>query len=242
MKLKSENILMNISVGVFEGSQLIALMLHGYTDQDGIKSIYNAGTGVIPSKRGKKIATQMFQYIIPILKKMNIHMIQLEVLTQNTSAIKLYKNVGFDITRQLYCYRGKIADFAKPVVYKINNLPELKWEYLKSLWSWNPTWQNGIQTIEKLLNSCTGICIYDNNILAGYLLYNLNINRVLQFAVHKNHQHKGIGQHLWQYLGKQNNNEWSVINVDSKASQAKKFLVAQGLKIYIKQFEMQLNL
>ena len=70
MKLKSENILMNISVGVFEGSQLIALMLHGYTDQDGIKSIYNAGTGVIPSKRGKKIATQMFQYIIPILKKM----------------------------------------------------------------------------------------------------------------------------------------------------------------------------
>jgi len=50
-KIKSDGIDLSLSVGAFENDALIAFIFHGYDVIDYVKYAYNAGTGVIPSKR-----------------------------------------------------------------------------------------------------------------------------------------------------------------------------------------------
>lgn len=51
LKLYSESIDRNVSVGCFDGDKLVGFMLHGMNAVDGIKTVYNAGTGVLAEAR-----------------------------------------------------------------------------------------------------------------------------------------------------------------------------------------------
>ena len=50
-KMKAENILLPYSSGAFEGDRLVGFILHGYDKINEERTIYNAGTGVIPAFR-----------------------------------------------------------------------------------------------------------------------------------------------------------------------------------------------
>ena len=96
-KIQSESIKLEFSVGAFEDNRLIAFILHGYDTIDNLKIVYNAGTGVIPAKRGNKLTAKLYEYALTILHKNDIDKVLLEVITTNKAAIKTYKNIGFKI-------------------------------------------------------------------------------------------------------------------------------------------------
>ena len=75
-KIKTDSIKLEFSVGAFEDNQLIAFILHGYDMIDNLKIVYNAGTGVIPAKRGNRLTKKLYEYVLQrnVPQKQSLHL------------------------------------------------------------------------------------------------------------------------------------------------------------------------
>ncbi|MDA3835570.1 MAG: GNAT family N-acetyltransferase [Spirochaetales bacterium] len=91
------------SVGLFDEKKLVGFVLNGVRGN----YCYDCGTAIIPSYRGKGYARLLLEKTLYILKDQAIHTWILEVLTENTKAINLYKGIGFTQQRGFNCYRIK---------------------------------------------------------------------------------------------------------------------------------------
>ena len=241
-KIKSDSIKLEFSVGAFENNQLIAFILHGYDTIDNLKIVYNAGTGVIPTKRGNKLTAKLYEYILPILHENNIDKLLLEVITTNEPAIKTYKNIGFKTIRELNCYKGSLNITNTNNDFEIRELEAYDWQKLHSFWDLKPSWQNSITAVEKLKKSNISIGIYDEEKLIGYTIFNPKIKRIYQLSVDKNYRRKGVGRQLLKHIATNYGKEISVINVDNTSKETQIFFNEIGMDIYIKQYEMELQL
>ena len=241
-KIQSDNIILEFSVGAFEDNQLIAFILHGYDTINNLKLVYNAGTGVIPAKRGNKLTTKLYKYALTILKKNDINKVLLEVITTNETAIKTYKNIGFKIIKELNCFKGSLIITNTSNDFEIHKLEEYDWQKLCSFWDLKPSWQNSITAVEKLKNYNISIGIYKSEKLIGYTIFNPKTKRIHQLSIDKDFRKMGIGHQLLEYISTTIGKEISVTNIESSSKEISKFLTDRGLKIFIKQYEMELTL
>lgn len=53
--------------------------------------------GIHSDSRGKGIGKSLFSHVIAWAKKVNLHRLDLTVITENDAAVALYKNMGFEI-------------------------------------------------------------------------------------------------------------------------------------------------
>lgn len=240
-KIKSDSVNLELSVGAFQNNQLIAFMLHGFDLVDNLKVVYNAGTGVIPEKRGQKLTSRMYAYLMPILHEKGIDNIQLEVISTNAVAIKTYKNLGFEMVRELNCYKGLLQVSTKIEAVEIRNLDIYDWQKLKSFWDFKPSWQNAITAVEKLKSTNVSLGVYRDNNLMGYIIYNPTLKRIHQLAVEKTERNNGFGTMLLNAIATQYEKEISIINVED-TPEMDTFMKQVGLKHYIKQYEMKISL
>lgn len=116
----------DLSFGMFDGSQLVAYVIHGIDRHNGKLTAYNTGTGVLPAYRGRAIVDQLYSFAIPLLKEKGIQKCLLEVICENERALKVYERIGFDIKRKLRSFSGTLPE--------ISSGEELqKWQYYKVL-------------------------------------------------------------------------------------------------------------
>lgn len=88
-----------LSFGAFWNGQLVAFILNSsgvYKDQH---VVFDAGTGVIPEHRGKKVFSALFDYTCQQLLQHNIKKYYLEVLQNNHHAVAIYHKKGFCVQR-----------------------------------------------------------------------------------------------------------------------------------------------
>ncbi|KAA5531611.1 GNAT family N-acetyltransferase [Paenimyroides baculatum] len=241
-KIQSNGIKLEFSVGAFEDDELIAFILHGYDTIENLKIVYNAGTGVIPAKRGNKLTAKLYEYVLPILQENDIDKLLLEVITTNEPAIKTYKNIGFKIIRELDCYKGSLNIISTNNNFEILELEAYDWKKMHSFWDIKPSWQNSVTAVEKLKNSNISIGVYGEEKLLGYTIFNPITKRIQQLSVDKNYRTKRVGQQLLKHISTNYGKEISVINVDSTSKETMKFFNGMGMDIYIKQYEMELAL
>ena len=98
--LTASNVDLSLSYGAFCGEQLVGIILNSsgiYNSQD---VVFDAGTGVIPEFRGKKVFSALFDYTCQQLQQHNIGKYYLEVLQTNHSAVAIYTKKGFRIARE----------------------------------------------------------------------------------------------------------------------------------------------
>lgn len=240
-KIKSDSVNLELSVGAFQNNQLIAFMLHGFDLVDNLKVVYNAGTGVIPEKRGQKLTSRMYAYLMPILHEKGIDNIQLEVISTNAVAIKTYKNLGFEMVRELNCYKGLLQVSTKIEAVEIRNFDIYDWQKLKSFWDFKPSWQNAITAVEKLKSTNVSLGVYRDNNLMGYIIYNPTLKRIHQLAVEKTERNNGFGKMLLNAIATQYEKEISIINVEDTL-EMDTFMKKIGLNHFIKQYEMKISL
>lgn len=238
-KLISDSIDLSYSAGVFEDEKLIGFILHGIGVINGEKAAYNAGTGVIPSKRGQQLTKLMYQFIVPSLEAAGIRNCYLEVLEKNIPAIKSYESVGFEVKRTLSCFKGtpKIQKNDHP--HQVIRLNGMDWDRCLTFWDWLPSWQNSITALKNIGEGNNSIGIYQDEKLVAYASYNPQNNRISQFAVDKNYRNKGLGSALFEYIYKERNAEISLINIDANATETITFLKSIGLEVFITQYEMK---
>lgn len=241
-KIKSDSIKLEFSVGAFQDNQLIAFILHGYDLVDQLKIVYNAATGVIPTKRGNKLTYKMYEHILPVLHQNDIDKLLLEVITTNERAIKTYKNIGFKIIRELNCYKGSINITNRNSDFEIRKLGQYNWPELQSFWDLKPSWQNSITALEKMKNFNISLGVYDTEKLLGYSIFNPKLKRIHQLSVDKNYRTKGAARQLLEHIATNYGKDLSAINIENTSKEILKFMKEMGMNLYIKQYEMEFPL
>ena len=240
-KLYSEDVDLSLSAGLFNNGGLVGFILHGARETNGIKTAYNAGTGIVEEFRGQHFTSRLYEFILPKLKKSGINKCVLEVISENTPAIKSYKKTGFVVKRNLECFQG--VPKAKPVPDTISfaPVPINEWLSFQEHWDWEPSWQHANQTIARS-NTNQILGIYDQGKLKGYAIFNPETGRVLQFCIKWQNRQQGYGAMLFSELGKIGPGELSVINVDGNSESTLAFLGSIGLKKSLRQYAMELAL
>ncbi|KQS47562.1 hypothetical protein ASG38_08960 [Flavobacterium sp. Leaf359] len=241
-KITNDSVRMELSVGAFEAGKLVGFILHGYDKINGKTVVYNAGTGIIPEKRGNGLTAQLYEYILPFLKAENTDIVRLEVLTENIPALKTYEKTGFKIVRNLDCYKTLLQIEGQDKDYDIRELKSFDWQNMRLFWDWEPSWQNSITAVENLKETNHAVGIFEEEQLLGYLIYNPAAKRVQQFAVKKEFRRKGLAGQLFSYIASNFGNEIALINIDGNSKETAAFLESMGFEKFISQYEMELKL
>jgi ribosomal protein S18 acetylase RimI-like enzyme len=98
-----------MSAGIFDGDKLAGFILHGVdTDEQGVLTAFNCGTGILPAYRKRGFVQELYQYLLPALKEGGVQKCGLEVITQNDIAVQSYQRVGFETVKQYKCFFGKL--------------------------------------------------------------------------------------------------------------------------------------
>lgn len=110
-----------LSFAAFDADRIVSFTCNGIGNFNGTLTAYDTGTGTLKDYRGQGLATKVFEESIPDLKAAGIKEYLLEVLQHNTGAVSLYRNIGFEVTREFYYFRATGRDRIKNVVklYKI---------------------------------------------------------------------------------------------------------------------------
>jgi ribosomal protein S18 acetylase RimI-like enzyme len=240
-KIRADKTNFDYSVGAFIDGKLVGFILHGYDIIDHHRIVYNGGTGVIPSQRKHGLTKQMYDFILPYLRAANVDSLVLEVMTQNIQAIKSYEKVGYQVARKLICYRGEMNTMDNAEMM-IEEMFEYNWENIRSFWDFSPSWQNSSNVLEELMNTNKSYGAFVNNQLIGYIVYNPVAKRVQQFAVDTRYRRKKIATTLFNHLSKVYDRNFTIINVDEGSQATNEFLLKIGLKNFVEQLEMKLQL
>ena len=98
--LTASSVNLALSFGAFCGEQLIGFILNAdgiYNEQ---RVVFDAGTGIVPEHRGKKVFSGLFEYTVGQLQNCGIAKYYLEVLQSNHHAVSIYSKKGFTVQRE----------------------------------------------------------------------------------------------------------------------------------------------
>ena len=237
------------SVGVIEANEMIGFTINGFGAWQEKPTAYDAGTGIMSQFRGKGIAKDLFDFMLPKLKVRGVRQYLLEVIAANEAAVNLYRKLGFRETRKLAVFSlnkklvqppDKIANSVQ--IRKIEN-PD--WRLFESFWNALPSWQNSVSSIKRSRNKKIFLGAFSGKQCIGYAAAFPASGSVLQLAVGKDFRRKGIGAYLLAAL----QNEVStpekllrITNIDYSLKEMLVFCEALGFKHDLDQYEMTRDL
>ena len=100
---KTAGVSFEISYGAFDQGELVGIILQ---TQGSPETLFNFTTGVIPSHRGRGLVKRIYEKIW--LDHPDVTRYRLEVITENITALSLYKKLGFRLDRELHSYKGPL--------------------------------------------------------------------------------------------------------------------------------------
>jgi ribosomal protein S18 acetylase RimI-like enzyme len=233
-----------LSFGAFEKDKLIAFTLNGIGLYKNVKTAYDTGTGTIKEYRGKGLATKIFEYSLPYLKKANIENYLLEVLQYNTKAISIYKNIGFKIEREFNYFvqkveNIKVKDRQLDSIYSIRLLDLSGYKTMNSFFDFIPSWQNSFVAINRKLEDFKILGAFKENELVGHCILEPKSGDITQIAVNKLHRRKGIASLLFkEILNYNKHHSIKIINTQTDCHSIIEFLKSKDISITGKLFEM----
>ena len=242
---------LSLSFGAFNRNELVGFTLNGIGLWKNKKTAYDTGTGIIKEFRKQGIATRIFEESLPILKDNNVEQYLLEVIKTNKNAVDLYQKAGFNITRDFDYYvqrKNNLTQKAKSrydssVTINEIEFDELDWNILKSFWTFEPSWQNSVESLTRKSDYFTFLGIFRNNSLIGYGVIEKHTGDIPQFAIAENYRKIGLGRKLFNSLIKfTDSNRTKIINAECKNRNFKIFAEKLGFTAGHGQYEMILKL
>jgi len=234
-----------VSAGAFHNDELVGFYLNGTGRWLGRSTVYDAGTGVLSQYRGQRIATGLFDFMLPRLKELGYAQYLLEVLTSNETAVALYRKLGFTDTRQLGVFRSRnpITNL-KSGVAQIREASNPDWKLYQTFWSGYPSWQNSIDAVQRVADTTAVLEAHVDGQCVGYGAVSKISGNLFQLAVNQSHRRRGVGLQLLSALqGYASSGEAvKVNNVDESMPAAAGFYKGIGFSLALEQFEMMLDL
>jgi ribosomal protein S18 acetylase RimI-like enzyme len=234
----------SLSFGAFHENKLVAFTWNGIGVFNGVKTAYDTGTGTTEEHRGKGLASKIFEYSIPFLKKAGVQQYILEVLEENEKAYSVYQKQGFEITRKFDCFRTNTADWNLPA-REVNaeiSLKEIDFGYrpqMEAMIDFPLSWQNDFQALLKKPEDFVVIGAFKNDELVGYGIVEPGSGDISQLAVAKSERRKGIGSMILAELKKINKADIvKVVNIPSTEKGIIEFVTKNSIPKIVSQFEM----
>jgi len=227
-----------LSVGAFDEEKLVGFMILCTGTKDGFLTAHNAGTGVIPDYRGRRLVGALYDYVLPKFKAAGIRQSTLEVITQNEKAIKAYERAGYEVVRKLHCFSGAVTTVAPATeAWEIRREKKIDWPLLASLPPHCATWEQRPEVIaaRAALYECWQL--WEDGQLKAYFILNPATGQIQSFsAVAGGEQHYGLP--LIQAIGKEITT-LSINNVDEGESGWLSVFKRAGLNNTVNQYEMK---
>jgi len=218
-----------ISYGMFDDEKLIGFIINAIDFRNEFKVAFNTGTGVIPKYRGQRIVKQIYDYALQNLKENEITKCSLEVIKNNTIAIKSYQSIGFEICKNYKSFQGKINLSDKKIAITKIDFDQLNWNNLSNqqLFSWD--------FHHKIIKNGN----YDYYLVndAYYFAFNPLNNYLAQFGNIKNDD---IDLKVLFQGIKSVSETIKINNVNESQSKLIDFLFKIGLQNTVDQFEMKM--
>lgn len=235
-----------ISIGAFKNQVLVGFVLNGFRIWNEKLTVYDTGTGVIGEHRKQGITSNMLLNISEVLKEKKAEQYLLEVIQTNISAVHLYKKQGFQIIRNLSCFRLDKIKYTPMTNYKIEHVGKMdstNWNQFTEFWDFKPSWQNSIDSINAAPDTFIYSIVRSDDIIVGYGIIDKITGDIPQIAVNKNYRRKGIARSIvTDLLENTESHTVSVLNVDDESKSTKDFLLTLGFEYVVGQYEMILKL
>lgn len=233
-----------LSFGAFDNDRLVSFTFNGIGLYNGIRTAYDTGTGTLKDYRGRGLATKVFVSSIPSLKDAGISQYLLEVLQHNTKAYNVYKNIGFEVTREFNYFVQSMDSLILnskviPEKYKMQTIGLEYQDQMMAFWDFQPSWQNSFESITRRIKDFTIIGVFNNKSLIGFCIFEPTSGDITQIAVAKAYRRQGIASGLLKEMVKLNKNgNIKAINTEIGFIAVDKFFEANGIMLAGTQFEM----
>ena len=244
-RLLRDGVRPEISAGAFVNDQLVAFTLNAGGTWQGKETVYDAGTGVLPEYRGRRIATELFEFMLPTLKGFGFDQYLLEVLTSNEKAAHLYRKLGFTDARRFAVFRTRTrVTTTNADVVKIREAVLPNWALYKTFWSGYPSWQNSIDAIQRVADTVVVLEACINDRCVGYGVVSKDTGNLFQLAVHSDYRRRGVGSTLLTALQSRVDTvePIGVNNVDEELKETISFFEARGFNVVLEQYELSLQI
>lgn len=91
---------LSLSFGAFCREEMVGFILNSSGVYNGESVVFDAGTGVVPDHRGKRVFSELFAFTCQQLRSHGVAKYYLEVLQSNDHAVSIYSKKGFTIRRE----------------------------------------------------------------------------------------------------------------------------------------------
>ena len=233
-----------LSFGAFDEDELVALTLNGIGFFGDIPTAYDTGTGTLAAYHGQGLVTKIFEHSIPYLREADIRQYLLEVLQHNTKAVSVYRNLGFEVSRE-FNYFIQANEKVNGVMIKpphscsIQEVDVVTCQSTSGFSDFQPSWQNSFESIERTTEAFLCFGAFVENRLMGYCIFEPASGDVTQLVVAPTHRRMGIGTTLLhKALSRNKYATVKVINTDTACVDITNFLKARNIELRGQQFEM----
>jgi len=233
-----------LSGGIVDGDTFCSFIFNGIGEYNGVKTAYNGGTGVIPAYRGKKLGTKVYQELFSLFQAQQIEQCLLEVITDNEKAVKLYKSLGFEISRLFKCYalNEKLEKAEARIPLQINQSELIDWSKYERFCTTQASWQNTFEAIQRDITQEIVLEAYSKTTLVGFLSFNDRNGKISQIAVSPQFRRAKVATNLIATVQKLSKKNCSILNVDANDQESCRFFEQLGFQNPIDQYEMILPL
>lgn len=138
---------LSLSFGAFCGDEPVGFILNSGGIYHGQNVVFDAGTGIVPAHRGKKVFSSLFEYTCGQLQHRGITKYYLEALQSNHHAVSIYRKKGFSVLREysVLIASGPVPGWDKPVPA----LPYPDFSAFATEFSVEPSFEHTSHTIDR---------------------------------------------------------------------------------------------
>ncbi len=235
------------SFGSFDGGRMTGLMLVGRGEWRGHAAAFDALTGVVPGYRGRGIGGYLFERVVARLREQGVATFVLEVLQDNTPAVRTYRRAGFRTTREFDCFAlepGKHRAARPPAALGIRRVGREVLDLFEPLLDWSPSWENSFASMRRIPDELVLLAAFEGGAPAGLLAYYPGLGWITSLLVHPARRRRGIASALLSHLLSTTPLHLpavKVVDVESGDAGMARFLAASGFELFARQFEMELD-
>ena len=233
---KAAKVRYDLSYGMFDDDRLVGFIIHAIDNRHGDYIAFNTGTGVLPEYRGQHIVKSMYEYAKPKLKAHGITKCALEVITENTIAIKAYKRIRFEICKRIECFQGTIsAETFSALDIREQGYEAIDWTQMPNQESYS--WDNHYKSLNQTGYKCYEV--FNDSHLESYFVINSERAYLAQFEV------LNQNEHAWSrlfYAISSISKSIKINNIDDRLTEKLKAVEHAGLSNSVNQFEMEMLL
>lgn len=169
-RIASEGLSLEHSLACYIDGEAAGLVMNGFREYVGRKLAWNGGTAIKPAFRGKGIGKALMLRNLQLYEELGVDQANLEAISQNANAIRLYESLGYRQTDRLLIQSTEqpIPDMDHTYEHPYQIALGMAAEAARlPFYSPGEVWQAGLPS----LKDGESVAVFDGGEAAGYALY-----------------------------------------------------------------------